>query len=112
MASISFDFTPVSKKLYSLEIQWLGTGVSKQSEFRQQIEAMLREKYGKPLRIVDKILYKDYDWKINENATVTMRPMGNTVLVTYRDTVLANLSEKEKLGQVRSGFTKNDKNKF
>jgi hypothetical protein len=112
IASISFDFTPVSKKLYSLEIKWLGSGVSKQSEFRQQVESILRKRYGKPFRISDHIVFKDYDWKINSNATVTLRPLGNAVLVTYRDTVLANLSEKEKLGQVRSGFTINDKSKF
>ncbi len=97
MASLTFDFTPASKKLYSLEIAFNGTGVSKQSEFRQQIESMLREKYGKPIRMTDHIFFKDFDWKINDNATVTMRPMGNTVLVTYRDVMLANLSEKEKL---------------
>jgi Zn-finger domain-containing protein len=95
-----------------LEIKWLGTGVSKQSKFRQQVESILRKRYGKPFRISDHIVFRDFDWKINSNATVTLRPLGNAVLVTYRDTVLANLSEKEKLGQVRRGFTINDKSKF
>ena len=112
MASIRFDFTPVSKKLYSLEIKWFGTSVSKNSEFRQQVEAMLRDKYGKPLKIKDKYVYKEYDWRINENSVVTMKPMGNAVIVTYRDIMLANLAQNEKLENIRKGFTNNDKSKF
>jgi hypothetical protein len=112
MASIIFDFTPKSKKLYSLEIKWLGTGVPKKSVFRQQIESLLREKYGKPFKIKDKYVYKEYDWRINGNAIVTMKPLGNAVIVTYRDLKLANLAENEKLRRIHNGFTKNDKRKF
>lgn len=112
MATLNFDFTPASKKLYSLEIKFLGTGISKQSEFRQQIESILREKYGKPFKITDHIIYKDFDWKINRNAIVRMQPMGNAVIVTYRDIRLTDLAEKEKLGHIRSGFTNNEKSKF
>ena len=112
MASISFDFTPVSKKLYSLEIKWVGTGISAKSEFGLQVESLLREKYGKPFKISDKYVYKEYNWKINGNAMVTMKPMGNTVIVTYSDFNLINLAENEKLGTIRKGFTNNDKSKF
>ena len=40
-ANIHLNFTPVSKQLYSVQIKFVQTGVSKNSEFRQQIEAML-----------------------------------------------------------------------
>ena len=112
MASIIFDFTPKSKKLYSLEIKWLGTGVSIKSEFRQQVESILREKYGKPFKTKDKYVYKEYHWRINGNAIVTMKPMGNAVVVTYQDLNLVKLAESEKLGKIRNGFTKTDKSKF
>lgn len=73
---------------------------------------MLREKYGNPIKVTDQIVFKDFDWKINENAVVTMRTGGNSVQITYQDLKLTQLTEKEKLGQVRSGFNKNDKAKF
>jgi len=41
-----------------------------------------------------------------------MKPMGNVVIVTYRDIMLANLAQNEKLGNIRKGFSNNDKSKF
>ena len=112
-ASLNLNFTPVSKKLFSVEIKFDNTGPSKDSEFRQQIEAMLREKYGKPIGINNHMgVYKTYDWKINDKAIVMMRPGSNYVLLTYIDNGIAKLVEKELSGQVRKGFTKNDKSKF
>jgi hypothetical protein len=112
LATLRFTFTPTSKKLYSLEVVFNGTGMPKNSEFRQQMESMLREKYGKPFRVTDHILFKDYDWRINANAIVAMRPMSNAVIVTYSDVKLSGLAEIERLNNVRRGFTKGDKNKF
>ena len=54
----------------------------------------------------------EYDWRINENAVLTMKPMGNVVIVTYRDIMLANLAQNEKLGNIRKGFSNNGKSKF
>jgi hypothetical protein len=45
-------------------------------------------------------------------ALSNIQPMGNTILATYRDIMLANLSKKEKWGQVRSGFSYKDKSKI
>lgn len=111
-ATLNFDFTPTSKRLYCLDVGFFGPGISKQSEFRERIEAMLREKYGKPVSVTDHIVYKTYDWKINSHAMVTMRPGCNSVNVIYRDITLARQAEAEKLDQVRKGFTTNDKGKF
>ena len=111
-ATLTFRFTQSSKRLYSLSVAFSGPGISKKSEFREQVESMLRKKYGKPIRITNHIVYKDFDWSINDNAIVTMRPGGNSVHITYRDLKLTDLCEKEKLNQVRSGFTRNDKSKF
>jgi hypothetical protein len=112
-ATLNLDFTPVSKKLYSVEIRFGNTGNSKDSAFRQQIEAMLREKYGKPLGVNSHMgVYTTYDWKINDKAIVTMRPGPNYVHVSYLDKAIAKTIETELAGQVREGFTKNDKSKF
>ena len=74
---------------------------------------MLREKYGTPLGVNGHMgVYKTYDWRINENAIVTMRPGSNYVHVSYLDKVIAKLVETELDGQVRKGFTNNDKSKF
>lgn len=112
LATLKFNFTPTSKKLYSLEVLFGNTGMPKNSEFRQQLEATLREKYGKPIQITDHVIYKDYDWRVNNNAIVTMKPMNNSILVTYRDVTLSSLAETEKLNRVRKGFTRSDKEKF
>lgn len=112
-AKLNLDFTPVSKRLFSVEIQFGKTGMSKDSIFRQQNEAMLREKYGKPLGVNNHMgVYKTIDWKINDRAIVTMRPGANYVHVSYLDKAIAKLVETELSGQVRKGFTKNDKSKF
>ena len=111
-ATLNFRFTQSSKQLYSLTVAFSGPKISKKSDFRKQVESMLREKYGNPVRVTNHILYKEFDWKINNNAIVTMRPGGNSVHITYRDLKLAGLFEKEKLKYIRSGFTRNDKSKF
>lgn len=89
-----------------------GIGIPKNSEFRQQIEATLRDKYGNPIKITDHTLFKDYDWRINKNAIVTMRPMSDSIIVTYRDVILSNLAEAEQLNRVQKGFKRSDKEKF
>lgn len=111
-ATLNFDFTPTSKRLYRLKIAFSGPDISKTSEFRDRIEAMLREKYGQPVEIKNQIVYMSYNWNINANATVSMRPGTSYIQVTYRDTALFNLAENEKLELVRKGFTEGDKEKF
>ena len=44
-ATVGLAFTPVSKRLYSIMVSWSGPGISPKSEFRDQVEAMLIEKY-------------------------------------------------------------------
>lgn len=112
LAKLNFNFTPTGKRLYSLDVAFSGPGISKNTEFRKQIEALLKEKYGAPATNSNHIVYKNYDWKINDNATVTMRLGGNNVHVIYTDDRLSKMAENEKLELVRKGFNKNDKGKF
>jgi hypothetical protein len=112
-ARLTLSFTLVSKKLYCVEIRFNNTGMSRDSEFREQVEAMLQEKYGKPLKVSHHVgVYKTYDWQINENAIVTMRPGVNFVNVSYLDKTIAKAAQYESKEQIRDGFTKNDKSKF
>jgi hypothetical protein len=111
-ARIEMKFTPTSKKLYSIRLVWSGPDISKKSEFRDQIEAMLIKKYGRPVKIKDHIIFKTYDFKINKFSIVTMRPGGNYVMLEYLDKRLVRLAEDEKRANVRKGFTGNDKGKF
>lgn len=112
LATLNFNFTPTGKRLYSLDVAFSGPRISKNSEFRKQIEALLKEKYGVPVKNSDHIVYKNYDWKINNNATVTMRLGGNNVHVIYTDAKLSKMAENEKLKLVQNKFKKNDKDKF
>jgi hypothetical protein len=111
-AKIALKFTLTSKKLYSIRMIWSGPGISKKSEFRDQIEAMLTMKYGKPVLIKDHFIFKTYDFKINKFSLVTMRPGGNYVMLEYLDNRLVQLAEDETTAKVRKGFTGNDKGKF
>ena len=111
-ARIEMKFTPTSKKLYSIRLVWGGTGISKKSEFRDQVEAMLTKKYGRPVKIKNQIVFKTYDFKINKFSIVTMRPGGNYVMLEYLDKRLVRLAEDETKAKVRSGFTSGDKGKF
>jgi hypothetical protein len=111
-ARIEMKFTPTSKKLYSIKLVWGGTGISKKSEFRDRVEAMLIEKYGRPVKVQNHIIYKTYDFQINQFSTVTMRPGGNYVMLEYLDNRLVKLAEDETTAKVRSGFTRGDKERF
>ena len=109
---IALKFTPTSKKLYSIRMVWSGPGISKKSEFRDSVEAMLIEKYGRPVKVKNHIIFKTYDFQINQFSTATMRPGGNYVMLEYLDKRLVRLAEDETKAKVRSGFTSGDKRKF
>jgi hypothetical protein len=111
-AKIALKFTPTSKKLYSIKVTWSGPGISKKSEFRDRVEAMLIEKYGRAVKTKNHIVYKTYDFQIDQFSIVTMRPGGNYVLLEYLDKRLVRRAEDEKTAKVRSGFTRDDKGKF
>ena len=111
-AKIALKFTPISKKLYSIRIGWSGPGISRKSDFREQIEAMLTTKYGKPVNIKEHIFFKTYDFRINKFSNVTMRPGGNYVMLEYLDNRLAQHAEEETAAKVRKGFTGGDNGKF
>jgi hypothetical protein len=111
-ARIALEFTPTSKKLYSVRIVWSGPGISKKSVFRDQIEAMLTKKYGEPVKIEDHFIFKTYDFKINTFSVVTMRPGGNYVMLQYSDNRMVRLTEDETTAKVRKGFNGKSKGKF
>ncbi len=111
-AKVALAFTPVSKRLYSIMVSWSGSGISPKSEFRNQVEAMLIEKYGRPVKTENKIIFKTFDFKINPSSIVTMRPGGNYVQLLYLDKRLSRLAEDEETANVRNGFTGSDKGKF
>jgi hypothetical protein len=108
-ARIAMKFTPTSKKLFSIRLVWSGPDISKKSEFRDQIEAMLTKKYGRPVKIKEHYIFRTYDFKINKFSFVTMRPGGNYVMLEYLDKRLVRLAEDETKAKVRSGFTSGDK---
>ena len=105
-------FTPASNRLYAITVSWSGPGISKKSEFREQVEAMLIEKYGQSVKSRSKIVYKLYDFKITNAAIVSMRPGGASIQLQYLDKRLSRLAEEEKSAAVRSGFECGDKGKF
>jgi hypothetical protein len=111
-AKIVLNFTPASKKLYSIRVAWSGSGISRKSKFRDQIESMLIKKYGRPVKIKDNMIFKTYDFQINKLSFVTMRPGSNYVLLEYLDNRLVRLVEDETTAKERKGFTNGDKGKF
>jgi len=111
-ATVALAFTQVSKRLYSATVSWSGPNISKKSEFKEQVEAMLIEKYGRSVKTKNKIVFKTYDFKINASSVVTMTPGGNYVQLQYLDKSLSRLAEDEKLAKIHNGFTSSDKGTF
>ncbi|GAB6909927.1 hypothetical protein DESC_60005 [Desulfosarcina cetonica] len=110
-AIIYLGFTPSGKKLYSLNVRFLNTGVSKDSKFRISIEEKLKKKYGEPLSNKSNEEQR-YIWKISEIASVTMHPGSNYVLLSFFDNSIAKSVETELSNQVNKGATESHKSKF
>jgi hypothetical protein len=96
-STVTLSFSPVSKLLWSVSINWSGPGVSTKGEFRNDVQSLLSEKYGKPKDGGKDLFYETTSWKISEISVVSMKVGAGSVNVTYVDKKIEAIKRNEDL---------------
>lgn len=114
-ARINLVFTPKSKKLYAMSINWSGAGVSKSSDFFQEIREVMIKKYGKPSSSRKETLFKKIFWEINKDAYAMLQGGSGFIQLHYFDRNYLELAETESVSiknSERQNYLKKDTEKF
>ena len=94
-ARVELAFTPTSKNLYSLSINWRGQGVSKSSEFFSEVRSLMTQKYGKNSDTSKQILFHKIFWNINQDAYAMLQGRSGGSQLHYFDKKYLKLAETE-----------------
>jgi hypothetical protein len=116
-SKVELYFTPVSKKLHSVKIQWPNQK-TKDSKLANEIISMISEKHGKPERHGKRrLFYSDTEW-ITQDGNQIQMSVSSTAMVIFLSYLHTNLrqldyeeTENLKLQKIKSGAAR-DKNKF
>lgn len=92
-AKTNLIFTPESKFLSTVRIQW--AGVSNKDGFRQVVFDMLKSKYGNYVKTGKQIFFETLFWSIDKTNQVSMKTSANQILVEYIDLTAQELGQKE-----------------
>jgi hypothetical protein len=114
-STVTLSFSPVSKLLWSVSINWSGPGVSTKGEFRNDVQSLLSEKYGKPKGHGRDLFYDKISWRISEISVVSMKVGAGSVNVTYVDKNMEAIKADEEQGlkaEARKKALLKDKNKY
>lgn len=113
-AKVELFFTPASKRLHTVKIQW-GGQKTKDTKLATEITSMISEKYGKPKKQGKRLFYKDTKWITEDVNRIEMNVSSTAIYLNYLHTDLRQLdydeSEGLKVQRIQSGSTK-DKAKF
>jgi hypothetical protein len=96
-STVTLSFSPVSKVLWSVSINWSGPEMSTKGEFRNEVESMLSEKYGKPKARGRDLFHDTTSWKISEISVVSMKAGFGSVNVSYVDKKIEAIKASEEL---------------
>jgi hypothetical protein len=96
-STVTLSFSPVSKLLWSVGINWSVAGKSATSEFRNDVESLLSEKYGKPTGRGKDLFYETMSWEISEISLVSMKVGAGSVNVSYVDRKIEAMKGNEEL---------------
>jgi len=96
-STVTLSFSPVSKLLWSVGMNWSVAGESATSEFRKDVESLLSEKYGKPTGRGKDLFYETMSWKISEISLVSMKVGAGSVNVSYVDRKIEAMKANEEL---------------
>jgi len=94
-STVTLSFSPLSKLLWSVGVNW--SGISTKSEFRNDVESLLSEKYGKPKAHGRDLFYDTISWKISEISIVSMKVGAGSINVNYVDTKIEEMKANEDL---------------
>ncbi len=92
-ARINLLFTPESKFLSSLKIQW--GAPFKDRSFQTKLVELLSGKYGNQPKKERQIFFRTSTWTIDKTNVVSMRTGGNSILVEYVDLIAYQQGQKE-----------------
>jgi len=114
-ARVDLIFTPKSKKLYTLSINWSAQGVSKESEFFAEVKSIMSKKYGEPSNTDKEYIIHKIFWNINQNAYAMLQGSAGSSQLHYFDKHYLKLAEDESAtikAAEHQNALKQDANKF
>jgi hypothetical protein len=94
-STVTLSFSPLSKLLWSVGVNWSVSGKQATSEFRNDVESLLSEKYGKPKVSGRDLFYETISWKISEISVASMKIGAGSVNVNYVDKKIEEMKVNE-----------------
>jgi hypothetical protein len=92
-AKVNLIFTPESKFLSTIKIQWRAP--FKDRAFQTKLFQLLTGKYGSYAKKQRQIFYEISTWTIDKTNWVSMRTGGNAILAEYLDMTAYEQGQKE-----------------
>ena len=92
-AKTNLVFTPESKFLSAVQIQW--AGVSNKDGFKQVVFDMLKSKYGNYIKKDKQIFFETFFWPIDKTNQVSMKTSASQISVEYLDRSVHELGQNE-----------------
>jgi hypothetical protein len=115
-ATVSLWITPESQLLSTVEVKYSGSGISKKSPFRAELQNLLTEKYGEPIKAIKSdVFFESVYWQPNKRNTIELKASGNSLAVIYKDFKFVRMADMEKFEREtteRRIYTKEDSGKF
>jgi hypothetical protein len=95
-AKVKLNFTPTSKQLSKITLQWRGLNANNQTQFKGEIEELLISKYSAPVRrYAENLFFERTEWEAHKTGTISMRSSRGAVDVEYTDKKYANQEKAE-----------------
>jgi hypothetical protein len=94
-STVTVFFSPVSRLLWSININWSGPEMSSKGEFRNDVYTLLSGKYGDPETGGKYLVYGTTSWKISEISVVSMKVDVGSVNVNYVDKKIEAMNTSE-----------------
>ncbi|MGD8950794.1 MAG: hypothetical protein PVG62_08595 [Desulfobacterales bacterium] len=115
-AKVKLNFTPTSKQLSKITLQWRGLNADNQTQFTGEIEELLISKYSAPVRrYAENLFFDRTEWEAHKTGTISMRSSHGAVDVEYTDKIFDN-QEKAEIqniqGEKKERYQSKDSGKF
>jgi hypothetical protein len=95
-ATVYLSFTPQSRLLSTVKVHFYGSSISRQSTFRQDLQKVLINQHGRPLRTAPSgPLIESVYWRKGERTSVELRAGSGFVEVIYKDFEVVRTGQME-----------------
>ncbi len=113
-SKVELFFTPISKKLHSVFVQW-SNQQTKDPKLTNEIISLISEKYGRPPGKHKKLFNSSLDWIAENKNQIEMQIMSTSIILKYLHTDFRQIDYEEteslKIQKIKAG-AKKDKDKF